>query len=410
MATPDVSAHETILEEGRRLSASLLWKLQRRFFETRKLRAWSDGVVPHYVSSHPFLARAYGRLAVGFLRDWRDALDPREPVYCIELGAGAGRLGFHFLRQTLAALELPAFRGLRLKYVMTDFSHGQLDELAGQPAFRPWIADGILDFARFDAEAPADLRLLHSGAVLAPGALANPALVIANYVFDSIPQDVFLIHNGELSETLVSLSTDHAAPDPDDPGLLAKVRIKGTYVPVSGPEVYGEPALDRLLAEYRERLGETLGERLASTHLVFPCAALRCVELFRRLTGDRLLLLSADKGFVHEESLLGRDLPGFAVHGSISMQVNYHALARHVRRLGGTALHARRRHCSLRICALALAETRYAFEEAVEIQPSRRRWNRPTTRSRPRAQAKSKNSLSESISVVRCPRSSPQTT
>lgn len=362
-----MSAQGTILEEGRRLSDSLLWKLQRRFFEVRKLRAWSDGVVPHYVTSHPYLARAYGRLAVGFLRDWRDALDPREPVYCIELGAGAGRLGFHFLRQTLAVLELPAFRGLRLRYVMTDFSPGQLDELAGQPAFRPWIEDGVLDFALFDAEAPADLRLLHSGAVLSPGALRNPALVIANYVFDSIPQDVFLIENGELAETLVTLSTDHPAPDLDDPELLAQVRLDAAYVPVSGPEVYGEPALDRLLAEYRERL--------ASTHLVFPCAALRCVELFRRLTGDRLLLLSADKGFVHEESLPGRGLPGFAIHGSISMLVNYHALARHVRHLGGTALYTRRRVCSLRICALALgrreeelAETRYAFDEAVEIQ------------------------------------------
>lgn len=362
-----MSTSLTILEEGRRLSASLLWRLQRRFFEVRRLRAWSEGVVPHYVSNHPFLARAYGRLTVGFLRDWRAALDPREPVYCIELGAGSGRLGFHFLRQTLGALALPALRGLRLKYVMTDFSAGQIDELAGQPAFQPWIDEGVLDFAVFDTEAPGALRLLHSGEVLAPGALINPAVVIANYVFDSIPQDVFWIENGELSEALVTLSTDRAAPDLDDPNLLATVQLDATYAPVGGAAVYGEPALDRLLAEYRDRL--------ASTHLLFPCAALRCIEHFRQLAGDRLLLLSADKGFVHEEALAGRGLPGFAIHGSISMQVNYHALARHVLHLGGTVFHARRRQSSLRICALALglpeeglAETRHAFGEAVEVQ------------------------------------------
>ncbi len=356
-----------ILEESRRLSASLLWKLQRRFFEVRKQRAWSEGVVPHHISSHPLLARAYGRLTVGFLRDWRDALDLREPVYCIELGAGAGRLGFHFLRQTLAALDLPAFRGLRLKYVMTDFTSGPLDELAGRPEFRPWIEDGVLDFACFDAEAPAPLRLRHSGTVLAPGALINPALVIANYVFDSIPQDVFLIENGELYEALVTLSTDREAADLDDPDLLTTVQLDATYVPASGPEVYGEPALDRLLEEYRERL--------AATHLLFPCAALRCLEFFRRLTGDRLLLLSADKGYVHEDALPGQGLPGFTLHGSISMLVNYHAIARHIHHLGGTALHARRRLSSLRICAFALgrseeemAETRYAFAEAMEDQ------------------------------------------
>ncbi|HBL29116.1 MAG TPA: hypothetical protein DD490_19970 [Acidobacteria bacterium] len=362
-----MSARRVILEEGKRLSESLLWTLQRRFFEVRKLRAWSEGVVPHYVSSHPFLARAYGRLAVGYLRDERETIDPHEPIYCIELGAGSGRLGFHFLRQTLAALRLPALRDLRLKYVMTDFAPGQVDELAGQAAFRPWIEEGLLDFARFDAEAPAALHLLHANTRLAPGTLANPALVVANYVFDSIPQDVFRVEDGTLCEALVTLSTDREAPDLGDPDLLPTIRLDASFAPVAGPDVYGEPALDGLLEDYRDRL--------AAAHLPFPCAALRCLDFFRRLTGDRLLLLSADKGFVHEESLLDHGLPGFAIHGSLSMQVNYHALALAVRRSGGTALHAERRLASLCICALApgrsgdgLAETRHAFAEAVEAQ------------------------------------------
>ena len=48
------------LEAACRLSRSVLWRLQRRFFEQRGIAAWSEGVVPHHVTSNPGLARAYG--------------------------------------------------------------------------------------------------------------------------------------------------------------------------------------------------------------------------------------------------------------------------------------------------------------------------------------------------------------
>lgn len=55
--------------------------------------------------------------------------------------------------------------------------------------------------------------------------------------------------------------------------------------------------------------------------------------------------------------------------------------------LGGTAIHARRRHCSLRICALALgrseeelAETRRELCAVVRQRPLRRfRWSSEDT-------------------------------
>jgi len=86
------------LELPCRLSRSVLWRLQRRFFERRGPAAWSEGVVPHHATTNPYLARAYSRIVLGFLRDWRAGLDPSQPVYLVELGAGSGRLAFHFLR------------------------------------------------------------------------------------------------------------------------------------------------------------------------------------------------------------------------------------------------------------------------------------------------------------------------
>lgn len=55
------------------LSQSLLWKLQRNFYNRWGVDAWRMGIVPHYITSNPFVAGAYARLALGFLRDWRSA-------------------------------------------------------------------------------------------------------------------------------------------------------------------------------------------------------------------------------------------------------------------------------------------------------------------------------------------------
>ena len=48
-----------ILQSRQRLSRSLLWQLQRRYFAQAGLDAWRSGTVPHYVTSNPFIARAY---------------------------------------------------------------------------------------------------------------------------------------------------------------------------------------------------------------------------------------------------------------------------------------------------------------------------------------------------------------
>jgi hypothetical protein len=55
------------LEAKRRLSQSLLWRLQRNYFEQHGIDAWSSGTVPHHITSSPFIADAYARVVIGFL-------------------------------------------------------------------------------------------------------------------------------------------------------------------------------------------------------------------------------------------------------------------------------------------------------------------------------------------------------
>ncbi len=66
--------------------------------------------------------------------------------------------------------------------------------------------------------------------------------------------------------------------------------------------------------------------RLSRSTISFPCSALRCLDALRSFTGGRLLLLTADKGHIHDETVLSRTVPAVAVH-SISMDVNHHLIA-----------------------------------------------------------------------------------
>ena len=81
------SADDLILESNKTLSQSLIWQLQRNFFEQEGMGAWNTGKVPHYVTSNPFIANAYGEVIKGFLRDClRDLQNPfnlKQPIYIV---------------------------------------------------------------------------------------------------------------------------------------------------------------------------------------------------------------------------------------------------------------------------------------------------------------------------------------
>lgn len=349
------------LETPCRLSRSVLWRLQRRYFERRGISAWSDGEVPHRVTNSPYLARGYSRMIAAFLRDWQDALDPSQPVYIVELGAGAGRLGFHLVRQ----LELAALPpSVAVRYVMTDFAESTVAAWRAHPQLAGWLDAGRLDLARFDAEHDAAIALERSGATLSPGALRNPLVVVANYVFDSLPLDGFSVAGGRLHEWAVRLCSTRPDTDLDDPEVLGRARLAWDRRAVEAAGYYGDPALDRILDEHRA---------LDDTAFTFPSAALGCLARLSDIAGGRLLVLSADKGDVDEDALRGQTGPNLTLHGSFSIAVNYHAIARFVRLRGGEALLPAERPRHIASCAFMLGtppggagETRHAYASELD--------------------------------------------
>src|SRR5436190_14908533 len=145
-AEPMAEPKRRVLEQGSRLSESVLWDLQRAFYERQGLAAWSGGTVPHYVTSNAFIARAYARIVHAFLDDcgWPEG---GGHAHVVELGAGPGRFAYQFLKSFLPRCEA----GDPFTYVLTDFTERAIEDWRRRPELAPYLEAGLIDFAVFDA-------------------------------------------------------------------------------------------------------------------------------------------------------------------------------------------------------------------------------------------------------------------
>lgn len=356
-----------IIETNRPFCDSLIWQLQDAYFAGRGVEAWRQGEVPHYVTSNPTIANAYAEIVFAFNRDLARLAPPgghNDPLTICELGSGSGRFAFHFLRRLEHLCARADVAPETFRYVLTDVADTNLEFWRAHPRFQPYIDRGLLDMARFDVMEPGALALRVSGKTLAAGSLRAPLVVIGNYLFDSIPPDLFYLKQERAYRCLVSLSVDEEPAALDAAELLAKLHVHYDYEEVAEPP-YAEPWLQELLTEYRCGLQDT--------HLSFPASGLHCLQSLAALSEQGLLVLSADKGEHRLERLDGRSPPVLARHGSVSLPVNYHAFTRMCERRGGVALVPAHGHRSIDVIgllmlpeALRCTETRHAYQQHVQ--------------------------------------------
>lgn len=369
MATETTPPEPGLLESGRRLSLSSIWRLQRQFFDERGVRAWSERIVPTHVTSNAFMAHAYARVVMQFAIECASkpvggalALDRTEPIYVVELGAGSGYFAYLFLNkllelQTRSGLEIP-----RICYVATDFTQSNVDYWARHACFAPFLEYGLFDVARFDAARDERMELVSSGRRLDPGAVANPMVVIANYLFDTIPHDAFRVRDGVLEQGMARLARRSSRGDAANP--LDEVDVSYDWAQVAD-RCYDDEVLDGILGEYAATLG--------NTSFTMPTGSFACLRNLERLSTGRLLVLAADKGYSTPSALIGLSDPDVVHHGSVSMMVNFHALGRYLEETqGGFMMASSDRDASLELVALCSAaaesvpSTRAAIEETFE--------------------------------------------
>jgi tetratricopeptide (TPR) repeat protein len=338
-----------------------LWDWQYQFFTEAGPDAWRKSIVPHYITSNTFIAHSYAKVAISYLRDcWTQQLiaDPQKPIYVIDIGAGCGRFAYHFILQFFKLVESLQF-SCKIVYVLADIAEANLKFWQTHPSFKPYLAKGLVDFARFNAETDQTLHLEYSKTLLQPQEMVNPSIIIANYLFDGIRNDLLYCNNQQLFQLSVKTYTNLPSDRHDPATLLAHATLGNYRKRRIQADYYQKPSWTRLLLNYQNTLNDTT--------LLFPTAGLSFLENIQQLTNRQCLVLTADQG----SSALAPDLEVYK-HGSFSLPVNYHALGAWVEQQGGVAWQTKHPYDSLNIAAYLLApqsqqfcETRQAYQEAI---------------------------------------------
>jgi tetratricopeptide (TPR) repeat protein len=312
----------TLIERDVPFSRSLIWTLQASAYGSLGPNAWGSGTVPLYITSNPFLARQYVALLVAYLRDLDRAgrLERNEPVYLFDLGAGCGRFAYLCVRelQRLQALDI-GLKGLRFCYVLTENVEATTQYWEQHPLLQPLFETAWMDYACFDVLEDAQIALKVSGTNLVAGSLKNPAILIANYLFDTVPQELYRVEAGDLEEGCVTLHVEREGlTDIHDPALIDELRCSFSYRPLDASP-FAEQSIDhRVLQHYCDAFSQ------ATCHL--PSAGYRVLENLGRLSGGRFFLLAGDQGITQKEQVPRLGDPELSLHGTFSVPVDYYAL------------------------------------------------------------------------------------
>ncbi|SDN72545.1 Tetratricopeptide repeat-containing protein [Paenibacillus sp. yr247] len=352
-----------------RFGEAPIWELQRAYYEQQGIRAWQSEEVPQYITSNPMIAIAYAEIIFGFLQD-RARLgytSESEPVTILELGAGSGRLAFHVLKELC---ELRDYSGIPIspfRYVMSDLAIQNVTYWQQHRSLYPFVEQGVLDFAQFDAVTDTELSLTQSGIRIRRGDLQQPLLIIANYFFDSIPQELIYVDENKIYECMVSLRYPDEAAE-----LSASDRLK-SVIPEYHYRHYRRAAeYEQESYPYREII-ELYLHKLEDSHVLFPAIGLQCLDRLNLLSREGFVLLTADKGDHRLESWEYNEPPKLILHGSFSLTANYHAIGHVFEQKGAMCLFTSHPYNHLNIgCILMLSEprsygnTRLAYRRFVE--------------------------------------------
>jgi len=351
-----------------RFTEAPIWELQRQYYEQLGIKAWNNDQVPQYITSNPMIATAYAEMILGVMQDRASLGHTSDTVYIVEIGAGAGRFAYHVLQQLIelvdyAGRELPPFR-----YVMTDLAMSNVTAWQQHPKLQPYAAQGLLDFAQFDAVNDTVLNLFVSGLTLCPGDLQQPVVIIANYFFDSIPQELLYIGDGRIYEVDVFVEYKE-----QEAGSKVELKPSDKLNQISlRYEHRREPGYEREDYPYRE-LVKLYQKELEDSHVLFPVAGLTLLERLDALSQSGFVLITADKGDHLIDNWKFAEPPILTLHGSFSLTANYHAFKHVYEQQGALALFPQQHYRNINVgCIIHMKnaarcyQTKLAYRRFVE--------------------------------------------
>ncbi|CAA6800652.1 MAG: Unknown protein [uncultured Aureispira sp.] len=317
------------LESFKLLSDSLIWQLNRNFYQDTGIEAWSKSIVPHNMTSSSMVGKTYAELILGLLKDLAVKGQTTETVYILELGAGHARLAFHIIKHLEALKALLDIKLPPYCYVVSDIVTDNLNFFKNHPQLQTYFEQGLLDYAYFDAVESTSIQLRYSKMLIEVNSLQQPILAIANYFFDSIPNDLFFVQNNTISSCSIAIDSNIDPKGAEAVTLLKNIKARYQNTPLSS-DFYSNAIFNEILEDYKGTL--------SNSYLFFPQKGFECLNNLISLSQKGLMLLSMDKGFHEIHDIDQKEQPEIITHGSFSLWVNYHALGEFCQKKGGKAL------------------------------------------------------------------------
>jgi tetratricopeptide (TPR) repeat protein len=315
---------DTIIEEGKTFSNSLVWKLQHNAYQLSGPRAWQ-------ISNNPYIARSYAWQTIATIRDWENELIKDEPLYIIEIGAGAGRFSFLYLLELKRLLPIDQ----PICLVISDNVDTYLEFWENHPKWKVWIEEGTLDFANYDPTRSSVCHLIKSNRTLSSP--KNPIIAITNYFYAALPNDLYQFNQETLEAGYPILKSNGITAEhlEKEPKLMQEVEVSFEFRPVEQHLLYpDDPYFDDIIEEFRKAIAP-------NTPFLFPLEAMRTINNLKKLAQNRLMIISGDKAF-HTPQELEKycdHRPIITGQGDANVDVNGLALALYTDKLEGRSFH-----------------------------------------------------------------------
>lgn len=317
----------------RSLSKSILWERMHQYYAQLGTEVWEEEVVPQQITNNTYLANIYAKLIVAQIQDYLLAHgNPHDdsPFYVLEIGAGHGRLSFYLLENLRQAFKVFNWPQKWLKFIMTDISLKSLETWQTHHALKPFMDEGWLDIAVFNASEDTELNLALSGKHLKTHSIDKPLFVISNYIFDTLAHDAFEVINHRLNEVELVIKNQAQL----DKGKLVDFFKDAKYEykrhPISSDYYSDNQHLNKILKSY-----ESECENAA---FLIPIGSIKCIENLKQFTNGPVIFLASDKGITDKVLFEENEDPDISFHGSVSMMVNFDALKRYTELCGGKSM------------------------------------------------------------------------
>jgi SAM-dependent MidA family methyltransferase len=315
------------------LSNSILWERMHEYYAQLGTEVWEEEVVPQQITNNTYLANIYAKLIVAQMQDYilaHGQPDEGSPFYILEIGAGHGRLSFYLLENLREAFESFEWPKKWLKFIMTDISLKSLETWQSHHALKPFMDEGWLDIAVYNASEDTEIKLALSGHQIKENSIDKPLFVICNYIFDTLSQDAFQIINHRLHEVELVIKNQSKIEKGDLKDYFKDAQYEFVRHPINANYYSDSPILNTLLRDY-----ESESENMA---FLLPLGAFQCIENLKRFAKGPLMLLVSDKGITDKDLFEESEDPDISFHGSVSMMVNFDALRRYTELCGGNCL------------------------------------------------------------------------